>query len=302
MTEDITTIVHKGFSTWKRNLAICVPFIMEILTTFVLFIIFTMFFVMLFILPGISANNVDLEQLSPEEFLAVTSSLLSGSVWSLVAFGVVFVLIYMFLQSFFMAGAIGMSKEASEKGDTNLRDMSAYGMRNVVSLFLAKILMLLLALAGIVFMIPGILSIGDLGTLLSDPQQAIAGTSMLLFGLLIWGFYLLAISIVLIFVQYALVVENLDPVSAIEKGVAVFMSNKSSALALWIILMVIAIFMQLLGEIAGYIDVLAQVWSLANIILTLIVVQPLTTIWWTRLYLNRSGKKLYSLDDYIFDH
>jgi len=302
MTEDITTIVHKGFSTWKRNLAICVPFILEVLATFVLFIIFTMFFLMLFILPGISANSVDLEQLSPEEFLAVISSLLSGSIWSFVAFGVVFVLIYMFLQSFFMAGAIGMSKEASQRGDTNLGDMSAYGMRNVVSLFLVKILMLLLALAGIVFMIPGILSIGDLGTLLNDPQQAIAGTSMLLFGLLIWVFYLLAISIVLIFVQYALVVENLDPVSAIEKGVAVFMSNKSSALVLWIILIVISLFIQLLGEIAGYIDVVAQVWSLANIILTLIVVQPLTTIWWTRLYLNRNGKKLYSLDDYILDH
>ena len=302
MTEDIITIVHKGFSTWKRNLAICVPFIMEVLATFVLFIVFTVVFVMLFILPGVSANNLDLEQLSPDEFLAVTSSLLSGSIWSLVILGIVFVLIYMFLQSFFMAGAIGMSKEASEKGDTSLRDMSAYGMKNVVSLFLAKILMLLLALAGIVFMIPGILSIGDLGTLLSDPQQAIAGTSMLLFGLLIWGFYLLAISIVLIFVQYALVIENLDPVSAIEKGVAVFMSNKSGALALWLFLMVIAVVIQLLGEIAGYIDVVAQVWSLTNIMLTLIVVQPLTAIWWTRLYLNRNGKKLYSLEDYIFDH
>ncbi|WP_292463925.1 hypothetical protein [Methanolobus sp.] len=302
MTEDITTIVHKGFSTWKRNLAICVPFIMEVLMTFVLFFIFTVVFVMLFILPGVSANNLDLEQLSPEEFLAVTSSLLSGSVWSIVAFGIVFILIYMFLQSFFMAGAIGMSKEASQRGDTSLRDMSAYGMRNVVSLFLAKILILLLSLAGIVFTIPGILSIGDLGTLLNDPQQAIAGTSVLLFGLLIWGFYLLAISIVLIFVQYALVIENLDPVSAIEKGVAVFMSNKSGALSLWLLLMVIAVVMQLFGEIAGYIDVVAQVWSLTNIMLTLLMVQPLTTIWWTRLYLNRNGKKLYSLDDYILDH
>jgi hypothetical protein len=275
---------------------------MEVLTTFVLFIVFTVVFVILFILPGVSANNLDLEQLSPEEFLAVTGSMLSGHIWSLVVLGIVFVLIYMFLQSFFMAGAIGMSKEASEKGDTNLRDMSAYGMKNVVSLFLAKILMLLLALAGIIFMIPGILSIGDLGTLLSDPQQAIAGTSMLLFGLLIWGFYLLAISIVLIFVQYALVIENLDPVSAIEKGVAVFMSNKSGALSLWIILIVISLFMQLLGEIAGFIDVVAQVWSLVNPILTFIVIPTLTTIWWTRLYLNRNGKKLYSLEDYIFDH
>lgn len=302
MTEDITTILHKGFSTWKRNLAICVPFVLEILSTVFLVSVFTVLFAMLFVIPAATANGLDPAQLTPEEFLTITKSLLTGSRWSLLAFGTVFILIYMLVQSFFLAGAIGMSKEASERGDTSIRDMSAYGRRNVLNLFLARVLVLLLALAGVIFLVPGILSIGDLGILLNDPQQALTGTFMLLFGFLVWFFYLLAISIVLIFVQYALVLDDLDPVSAIEKGVSVFASNKSSTLALWLFLMAIAVLFGLIGEFAGYVDILSQVWSLTDFMLTLLVIQPLTTIWWTRLYLNRNGKKLYSLEDYILNH
>jgi hypothetical protein len=298
MIEDINAILHKGFGTWKRNLAICIPFILEVLSTVFLVFAFSVLFMMLFIVPVMSANGLDPEQLTPETLMSLMGSLLSGNIWFLVAFGIVFVLIYVFMESFFMAGAIGMSKEASQRGDTSIRDMSAYGMRNVVSLFLTRVLILLMALAGIVLLIPGILSMGDMGMLLNDPQQALAGASMLVFGILLWGLYLIAISIILVFVQYALVLEDLDPVSAIEKGVTVFMSNRSSALTLWLILTGIAILLSFIGELAGYVDVLAQVWSLTNIMLTLLVIQPLTVILWTRLYLNRTGKKLYSLDDY----
>lgn len=302
MTEDINTIVHKGFGTWKRNLAICVPFILEVLSTLFLAFLFTVLFAILFILPGATANNLDPEQLTPDQFLVISESLLTDSLWPLLAFVAVFVLIYTLVQSFFLAGAIGMSKEASERGDTSIGDMTTYGARNVVNLFLVRILVLLLALAGVIFMLPGILSIGDLGLILSDPQQAIAGTFMLLLGMLIWFFYLLAISIGLIFVQYALVLDNLDPLSAIEKGVSVFLSNKSGTLALWFFLMAIAVLFGIIGEFAGYFDILSQMWSLTDLMLTLLVIEPLTTIWWTRLYLNRNGRKLYSIEDYILDH
>ena len=302
MKEDITTIVHKGFGTWKRNLAICVPFILEILSTVFLALISIVLFAVFFIWPAATASSLDPAQLTPDQFLAITESLLTGSFWPLLVFGIVFILFYIFIQSFFMAGAIGMSKEASERGDTSIRDMSEYGMKNVVNMFLTRILVLLLSLAGIIFLIPGILSIGDLGLLIDNPQQAIAGTFILLFGLLLWFFYLLLVSIALIFVQYALVLDDLDPVSAIEKGVSVFMSNKSSTIGLWLFLMAIAVILGLLGELAGYTEVLSQMWSLTDFMLTLLVIQPLTIIWWTRLYLNRNGRKLYSLEDYIIDH
>lgn len=302
MKEDITTIVHKGFGTWKRNLAICVPFILEILSTVFLALISIVLFAVFFIWPAATASSLDPAQLTPDQFLTITESLLTGSFWPLLVFGIVFILFYIFIQSFFMAGAIGMSKEASERGDTSIRDMSEYGMKNVVNMFLTRILVLLLSLAGIIFLIPGILSIGDLGLLIDNPQQAIAGTFILLFGLLLWFFYLLLVSIALIFVQYALVLDDLDPVSAIEKGVSVFMSNKSSTIGLWLFLMAIAVILGLLGELAGYTEVLSQMWSLTDFMLTLLVIQPLTIIWWTRLYLNRNGRKLYSLEDYIIDH
>lgn len=302
MKEDITTIVHKGFSTWKRNLAICVPFILEILSTVFLALISIVLFAVFFIWPAATASSLDPAQLTPDQFLAITESLLTGSLWPLLVFGIVFIMLYIFIQSFFMAGAIGMSKEASERGDTSIRDMSEYGMKNVVNMFLTRILVLLLSLAGIIFLIPGILSIGDLGLLIDNPQQAISSTFMLLLGLLLWFFYLLLVSIALIFVQYALVLDDLDPVSAIEKGVSVFLSNKSSTLGLWLFLMAIAVMSGLIGELAGYAEVLSQMWSLTDFMLTLLVIQPLTIIWWTRLYLNRNGRKLYSLEDYIIDH
>ncbi|MDI3540288.1 MAG: hypothetical protein PWQ52_1411 [Methanolobus sp.] len=302
MKEDITTVVHKGFSTWKRNLAICVPFILEILSTVFLVLVSLVLFASFFILPAATTGSLNPEQLTPDEFMAITESLLTGSFWSLLAFGIVFVLLYILIQSFFLAGAIGMSKEASERGDTSIRDMYEYGMKNLVNMFLTRILVLLISLAGIVFMIPGILSIGDLGVLIDNPQQAIAGTFMLIFGLLLWFFYLLVVSIALIFVQYALVLDGLDPVSAIEKGVSVFLSNKSSTIGLWLFLMAIAVMSGLIGELAGYVEALSQIWSLTNFMLTLLVIQPLTIIWWTRLYLNRSGRKLYSIEDYILDH
>lgn len=301
MKEDITTVVHKGFSTWKRNLAICVPFILEILSTVFLVLVSLVLFASFFILPAATTGSLNPEQLTPDEFMAITESLLTGSFWSLLAFGIVFVLLYILIQSFFLAGAIGMSKEASERGDTSIRDMYEYGMKNLVNMFLTRILVLLISLAGIVFMIPGILSIGDLGVLIDNPQ-AIAGTFMLIFGLLLWFFYLLVVSIALIFVQYALVLDGLDPVSAIEKGVSVFLSNKSSTIGLWLFLMAIAVMSGLIGELAGYVEALSQIWSLTNFMLTLLVIQPLTIIWWTRLYLNRSGRKLYSIEDYILDH
>ena len=302
MNEDIGTIFRKGFSTWTKNLVICVPFILEALVTVLLSLLTAFVFVLLFIMPFVSRNNIDPGQLSPEDLLMIVESLISNDLLFLMVFGIVFLLVYMLIQSFFAAGAIGMSKEASERGDTGVRDLSSYGARSFAKLFLLKVLISLLLLAGIIFLIPGFLSMGELSTLLSDPEKALASTSLMVFGLFLWGFYIIVLSLILVFAEYALVIDNLDPLSAIENGLAFFMSNKFSALMLWSLLICISVAMSILGEIFSYNELIAQLWAFVNFALTALVIQPLLTIWWTRLYLSRNGKKLYSFEDYILDH
>ncbi|TGC08746.1 DUF7847 domain-containing protein [Methanolobus halotolerans] len=302
MNEDIGTIIRRGFSTWKRNLIICIPFISEVLVTVLLSMLAAFLFVMLFIMPVISGSNIDPEQLSPDAMLNILESLLSDNLLVLIAFGIIFFLLYMLVQSFFTAGAIGMSKEALEKGDTNVGDMSSYGSKNFFNLFLLKVMVSLLALAGVIFLIPGFLSIGNIGDLLADPSMALASTSLLIFGLFIWGFYALLLSIILIFVEYALVIDRLDPVSAIGDGVSFFMSNKVPALILWSLVIGITVIFGIIGNIFSYNDVLSQMWTFADFLLSIIIIRPLITIWWTRFYLNRNDKKLYSFDDYLLDH
>ena len=101
MSEDIGTIIHRGINTWTRNLVICVPFILEVLVTVFLSMLAAFLFVMVFILPVISGNNMDPEQLTPDAMLAVLESLFSGNLLLLIAFGIVFLLVYTLIQSFF---------------------------------------------------------------------------------------------------------------------------------------------------------------------------------------------------------
>ncbi|WP_406661318.1 hypothetical protein V7O66_02015 [Methanolobus sp. ZRKC3] len=302
MKEDIGTVLNKGFGTWIRNLNICVPFIFEFMMTILLSVLAMFFFVILFIVPVISERNIDPEHLTPESILGIMGSVFSGNIIPMLLLGLVFLLVYMFIQSFFMAGAIGMSKEASEKGDSRVADMIFYGMKNVKNLFFTKIMVSLLVLAGVIFLLPGILSIGDLDIFLANPENAIASTSLLTFGALLWTLYIIALSIVLLFVEHVIVIEELDPVTAIEKGFSFFLSNKLHTFILWSVLIGISLLLSLIGNFLGSVELLAQLWELFNYVLTIVVIQPLVTIWWTRFYLNRTDRKLYSFRDYVLTH
>ena len=77
-----------------------------------------------------------------------------------VALILAFSLFGMFLQAFFTSGAIGMAK-ASEYGDTVFSDMFRSGSKNAFRMLLTNLMLALISLAGIVFVVPGALTIGD---------------------------------------------------------------------------------------------------------------------------------------------
>jgi hypothetical protein len=56
---------------------------------------------------------------------------------------------------------------------------------------------------------------------------------------------------------------------------------------------VIVIIFTLLGEFMGLVPILNIIWPVINVLISVLIIAPLTTAWWTRLYMTRTDKKLF---------
>jgi len=297
MPEDIGTIINKGINTWVRNLNICVPFILNSIAQI---IITSIYFILMSILLLASQveSGLDLEALPPEDFINVIITAFLDNIEISVASLIVFFLTILFIQIFFEAGAIGMAKEANEKGDCRLSDLLHYGSKHTLRLFLTTILIGLLMLVGLIFIVPGAQAV-DLSLLLKNPNDffASAGVELLKLGILIWGLYIFLISLLMTMVPYALVLEELDPIEAVSTGLSFFMDNKLSVILIWGLNLVLSF---TLGHIQQYFAG-SSLMTLLTSLLSIAILLPLTTIWWTRLYLDRKGKKLHDYMEILTD-
>ena len=295
MYEDFGTIINKGFHSWIRNLNICIPFILDTLFTVVLLILFFIMIVFLIVISN-SGPISDPASLSDTELLSMVSKGLTGNILLSVIMIVVFVLIGIFIHSFFSAGAIGMAKKASETGDTVLSDMIVSGSKNAFRLFLTILLMGLLLLVGIVFIVPGALTIGDLRIIFENPNALPpTGAIVLALGIISWTLYVTILSIVLSFTSYALVIDELEPLEALRAGFRFFMENKWDVFFVWVISMGLTIINGSVGSYDGNSILVSALTSLIPII----IIQPLITVLFTRLYVSRKGKKLYDPVDLL---
>ncbi|TQD23559.1 hypothetical protein [Methanolobus vulcani] len=301
MVEDIGTLVRKGFGTWTGNLNLCVPFILKIAAS-VFFLMFSVIlFTILFIVPAMS-DTIDPASMTQDEMFDLMYSVFYEHMLVIAIFSIFLFAIYMIIDSFIMAGAIGMAKEALEKGHTRIGTMFIIGKRNYLHLFFVNVLIVLLILAGVIFLVPGFLSIDDINILLSNPDMATASASLLVLGMFLWAFYTIIISLLLFLVNYVLVADELDPITAIETGVSFVLSNKLASIGMWLVIMGISFVLGVVGQITSYVDIVAQLWSLIDLLLSTIVIQPLITVWLTRFYLDRTERKLYSFEDYLLDY
>ena len=296
MSQDIGTIINKGFNTWTRNLSISLPFVLNFGISGLLALISLVIFVAVFVMPELSSVGLDPANILPEQMLGILSSVAVDHMISIIAGFVILMVLMMFIQSYFMAGAIGMSKVAIETGDTHLNYMFSYGNQNVVNLFLVNILITLIILVGIIFIVPGVLSVKDANMFLSNTEASFASSILFVVGFLAWALYILIASIILSVVKYALVVENIDPMSALETGYRFFMDNKLDVLLMWLVLISISIFIGVIGEIFNLIPVISVFWAFTNIIISIAVIPPLTIVWWTHLYMSRIGRKVYDVN------
>jgi hypothetical protein len=286
MAEEIGKIISKGIETYSNNLNLCIPFVLNFFITVVVAVImFAIGFVYIF---GVSLSS--LEYISaPEQFISVILPLVMKHIFEIAAIFLMIILTTFFIQSFFISGAIGMARQATESGKAHFSTMMETGKKNAVNLFLAEILFLLLVLAGIVFIVPGIKAVDF------DQPSAIAGL-LLKAGFLLWMVYLLIISLVLVAFRYALVIGSLDPVEGILAGIDFFKKNTFDVIILTLVILGVAFVFAIIDMVMNFIPVLNIIWSFVSFLIPLCILSPVMTVWWVRLYMTRTDKQVYVND------
>jgi isoprenylcysteine carboxyl methyltransferase (ICMT) family protein YpbQ len=159
-------------------------------------------------------------------------------------------------------------------------------------MFFAEILFGLISLAGIVFIVPGSMKI-DISQIMDSKNPQIS--ALFFIGLMLWIVYIIVLSIVLAIFRYALVAENLGPIESISSAFDFFKKNKGDVVLVFIVIIVVSFAFFIVDQIMNSISIsiINILWSFISFFISLIVIAPLTTIWWVRLYMVRMGKKIY---------
>lgn len=294
MVEDIGKIISNGFGTYTKNLNICVPFILDFfISVFIalLFAGFGMFFIF-----GTSLSEIENAR-TPEAMALVILPLLSQHIIEIAILITAILVVIFLIQAYFTSGAIGMAIQATVSGKSSLSTMNDAGRKNLVNMFFADLLFGLISLAGIVFIVPGAMKI-DISQLMDSKNPEAA--ALFIVGLMLWILYIIVLGIVLAIFRYALVAENLGPIDSISAAFEFFKKNKGEVVLLFIFIIVVSFAFFIVDQIMNSlsISIINILWSFISFFISLIIIAPLTTLWWVRLYMVRTGKKIY-FDDLL---
>lgn len=287
--ESINELIGRGFFLWRDNLNLCVPHLLGFF--FSLMALFAGLMAVIFsgLLPLEGLNETALQEMQYVEDMEEMQMLwgqmgehLAGLQSSEIlqmasAILAIFILIAL-VEAFFAAGAIGMSRQALEKGRSSTSAIWQAGRRHFLSLFLAELLMTLIILMGMLLLLP-LLAAG------------LEGLGLLAVALaLIAIFYALALTIILSTMPYALVLEHLGPLRALRASIDFFRYNKFDVAVLWLVVVALSLGLQMVGgAISDGQPGQGQPLSAITGMITLLVLAPLSNLWWTRLYMSRKG-------------
>ena len=112
---------------------------------------------------------------------------------------------------------------------------------------------------------------------------------MLLIGIVLFAIYALIISIIFALTRYAVVIEDLRAVEGVKTAFKRFLENKLDVFLMWLIVSIIGVGISFAANLFGnLINLLSgvAVGSLISIIVLLVVVLPLTVVWWSGFYLR----------------
>ena len=285
--EEIGEMIGKGFGVWRSNLNLCIPFLLSIFFTLLIFVFFLAAFSLAFqptegMIDTMLQNLENIQE--PAQIQGSLGNLEMGTILLIAALFFALVVLLSLVDSFFTAGAIGMARQALEKGKSDTDAMWSAGKKHLFKMFLATLLTGLFILAGLIFLLPALAQGFQL-------QQAdLQTTGLMAAGLLMFILYVLALSVILVAVPYALVVDGLGPVQAILAAIRFFRYNKFDVVVLWLVVSALSMGLQMIGgafstgEGAG-----GEPLSLITGVVSLLVLAPLSNLWWTRLYMNRKG-------------
>jgi len=287
--ESINELIGRGFSLWRDNLNLCIPHLLGFF--FSLMALFAGLMAVIFsgLLPLEELNETALQEMQYVEDMEEMQMLwgqmgehlagMEGSEILQIASAIlaVFVLIAL-VEAFFAAGAIGMARQALEKGRSSTSAMWSAGRRHFLGMFLAELLMTFIILMGILLLLPllgsGLEKLGLLAVALA----------------LIAIFYALALTIILSTMPYALVLEDLSPLRALRASIDFFRYNKFDVGVLWLVVLALSLGLQMVsGAISSGQPGQGQPLSVITGMISLLVLAPLSNLWWTRLYMSRKG-------------
>ncbi|MEA1908805.1 MAG: hypothetical protein U9N43_07230 [Euryarchaeota archaeon] len=288
--ERLSDVLKNGAETWKQNPVLCMPFLL---------IFFFQILLLAFLLLGLAAvigtdtvagiqsqisEIAQMAQYSDTPIVKEMSELMRmiapfKSIF--IAVAIILVIGCALIQAFFSAGAIGMARTATMTGTTRTRDILPYAMQSGFNLFFAGIVIMLMFLVGIVFMLPGMFTI-----MVTD--NIIVQVIIMFIGFIFLFLYIVVLSIGLAPVKYAIVVNNAGPIEGITSGWSFFSHHKMDVFLMWLLMIVISIVLGVAGQILYINPILAMVWQFVGTLINLVIVMPLITVWWTRLYISRT--------------
>jgi len=277
---DFGEIIKGGYKTWKDNIILCVPFILGgLLSAIIAGIIMVITFLSLF-WPLIKTVFSNPSSIASSEFLSQLYSIITSNLISIIAVIIITAIIVGLIFSFFYSGAIGMAKEVLLTGKTNLSHMMDYGKRKYLDFFFSSVIVGLILLIGVLFLIPGLLSASTeiINSGFDISGQNINAYFPLIIGFLIMIPYVIIISIIFALVSYTVVIDDLSAIEGVKKGFRVFWNNKLSVFLVWLIVGVISFLFGLIGAIP-------IIGGILSLIVTFLIVTPLTIIWWSKFYL-----------------
>ncbi len=258
--------LRSGFETWRRNLNICVPFVFCAVLTVVMAVIVVSAGMLLTGVSSLTLYHPGGE--IPIEFIPQLRSQFVHELHIVLTLLAIIIALGLLINAYFIAGAIGMVKEATEHGDTGISDMLSYGNRNFIQILLAELIIAAVAAPGIAFLIP-------------LPLPAVASSTPLLLLLLLLALsYFSIISILFALTPYAVVIGGLNAIGGLRDSFKLFRAYKREVVLLWLTVIAIGAFT---GLLLGYIPYIGDAMS---IILSVCVIQPLAVTWWSRLYMQ----------------
>lgn len=279
MVEDIGSIISNGFDIWQKNLNICLPFVFDLVISSALALII-LGSAILATIPSFIPYFTNPPEVSPYLISQLLPQILR-SLNIIITAVIITIILGLLISSFFTAGAIGMAKEAIKKGRTNLSDMKNYGSRKFVDIFFANLIIGLITFAGVVFIIPGFLCFWDviISGINLTPAEILPLVALFGLGFLTMGIYVMIISVVFAPSLYAIVIDNLGAVEGVKKGFRFSMNNKVDVFLIWLIVFAIT-------AVSTFVNSIPYIGWIIGMAISVIVIYPLSFIWWSRLYLD----------------